>query len=132
MDAVTHALVVRRPWIDLILEGRKSLELRSRATSRRGWIALIPGRSGLVAGVVRLAGCTPPLNLEGLRETASRHCVPEDDWSRMLAQGWRIGWELEDAHRLPRPVPYRHPLGAVTWVRLQPDVAQAVAVQVLT
>ena len=116
--------------MDLILEGRKSLELRPRATSRRGWIALIPGRSGLVAGVVRLTGCTPPLDLEGLREMAARHCVPADDWPQVLERGWRIGWELEDARRLSRPVPYRHPLGAVTWVRLQTDVAQAVAVQV--
>ena len=35
------ALIVREPWIDLILDGHKTWELRTQPTSIRGRIALI-------------------------------------------------------------------------------------------
>ncbi len=34
-------LVIDKPWIDYILEGKKTWEMRSQATKNRGLIALI-------------------------------------------------------------------------------------------
>ncbi|MBD8246954.1 ASCH domain-containing protein [Xanthomonas campestris] len=39
-------LVIDEPWISLILSGQKTWEMRSRATSIRGRIALIKKGSG--------------------------------------------------------------------------------------
>lgn len=45
------ALVIAEPWIGLILDGSKTWEMRSRATRKRGRIALIRKGSGQVVGV---------------------------------------------------------------------------------
>jgi ASCH domain-containing protein len=73
------AISVRHPWIDLILDGRKTVELRGRATRHRGELHLHasrtfgpaereaatrlgvpapePGQLGVVLGKVRLVDC---------------------------------------------------------------------------
>ena len=47
-------LVIRSPWIDHILAGKKTWEMRTRATSTRGRIALIKAGSGLIYGTAEL------------------------------------------------------------------------------
>jgi hypothetical protein len=60
------ALIVREPWIDLILDGHKTWELRTRPTSIRGQIALIRQGSGQIEGVVNLADVLPRMSPAGL------------------------------------------------------------------
>jgi hypothetical protein len=36
----THALSIRQPWAGLIVAGVKTLEIRTWATRRRGWLAI--------------------------------------------------------------------------------------------
>ena len=36
MNSITKALIVDQPWIDLILSGRKTWEMRGTSTSFRG------------------------------------------------------------------------------------------------
>jgi len=38
---IVKALIIADPWIDLILDGRKTWEMRSRNTGHRGWFGLI-------------------------------------------------------------------------------------------
>ncbi len=45
-------LIIKQPWIDLILDGEKPWEIRGRATTIRGTIALIKSGTGLVLGLV--------------------------------------------------------------------------------
>lgn len=40
-EGIRSALIIREPWIDLVLSGQKSWELRSRSTEKRGLIGLI-------------------------------------------------------------------------------------------
>ncbi|MEY4415565.1 MAG: hypothetical protein RIQ53_2858 [Pseudomonadota bacterium] len=54
-----------------------------------------------------------------------RHAIPPNGQAEALAQGWTVPWVLTDVRRLPRPVPYVHPSGAVTWVELSPSVVEA-------
>ena len=54
---VARGLIIDAPWIDHILEGRKDWEMRSQATSVRGWIGLIRKGSGQVVGIARLVDC---------------------------------------------------------------------------
>ena len=35
-------------------------------------------------------------------------------------------WVVQNARRLERPVAYRHPSGAVIWVRLEPGVERKI------
>jgi hypothetical protein len=47
-------LIIKEPWISLILSRKKTWELRSRDTRVRGRIALIRKGSGTVIGVAEL------------------------------------------------------------------------------
>src|ERR1035437_2732880 len=45
-----RALLIRRPWIDMILDGQKTWEIRGSRTSVRGQIGLIASRTGILGG----------------------------------------------------------------------------------
>lgn len=104
------ALSIRHPWIDLILSGAKTVEVRTWATRHRGPLLLhasagfgigereaaarlrvpAPGPDGLgaVVGVAELVDCRPVR-----REDWKRACLPP-------LEGRLWAWVLEDARPL--------------------------------
>ena len=46
-----QGLIIRQPYIDMILDGRKTWEMRSKRCNRRGQIALIQQGTKTVVGV---------------------------------------------------------------------------------
>jgi hypothetical protein len=119
------ALIIRQPWIDMILSGSKTWEMRSRPTKLRGQIALIEAGTGLVVGVCNLTESrTVPINADGTYTMFHR---VEDV---QLLKQWPYPWTLNNAQRLHTPIPYNHPKGAVTWVNLEKHVSKAVLQQV--
>jgi hypothetical protein len=123
MDEVMKGLVVREPWIDLLLSGEKTWEMRSRPTRFRGWLGLIRKGSGEVSGVARLVDCGDALSSAELLATRDRHRIPEADIRSGAVAKWTTPWRLEAVRRLPEPVPYRHPRGAIGLFTLDPPVA---------
>lgn len=121
-----RALVVDDPWIGMILDGAKTWEMRSKVTRQRGPIALIRKGSGQVVGVATLTDCAAPITAEAYAAAEDRHRIPTARQPWAIANGYVVPWVLEDARALPRPVPYRHPSGAVTWVVLEESVMLAV------
>jgi hypothetical protein len=119
-------LLVKLPWIDKILRGEKTWELRGSNTRIRGPIALIQSGTGTVVGVCELTSVEGPLSLVRLRRTTARHRVPVQHFKDGLPYPKTYAWSLRGARRLPRAVPYRHPSGAVIWVILSPGVAKAI------
>lgn len=59
-------LLIRAPWIDKILDGSKTWEIRGSHTYKKGQIALIESGTGTVVGVAELAGVVGPLSLKEL------------------------------------------------------------------
>ena len=59
-----NALVIRSPWVEIILEGKKTWEIRRGYTHVRGKIALIRSGSGMIVGVCCLIGAIGPLMLK--------------------------------------------------------------------
>ncbi|MCU0731924.1 MAG: ASCH domain-containing protein [Hyphomonas sp.] len=129
MTPITKALIIDQPWIDLILSGAKTWEMRGTGASHRGWFGLIRKGSGQVVGVARLTGSGQPLSTEEMVATIDRHHIPEPMIRSGAVARWTIPWHLADARPLARPVPYRHPSGAVTWVNLEDSVSRAIAAQ---
>lgn len=119
-----RGLLIRKPWIDLILSGRKTWEIRGSATRVRGPIALIESGSGTVVGVCELTDCVGPLTLEEFRRALRRHRATPGWFETKLPYRRTHAWVLTGARRLARPIPYRHPTGAVLWVRLAATVAR--------
>jgi hypothetical protein len=110
-----RALIVRQPWIDLILSGKKTWEMRSRPTNVRGKIGLIEQGSGLIVGECKIVD-SDHIKLDPIEHGLhySHHRV--DDFN--LLNKWCYAWEIEGAKRYDKPIPYQHPQCAVTWVRI--------------
>lgn len=113
-DMIERALIVDKPWVDLILSGDKPWEMRSRSTNIRGRIGLIQKGSGLIVGEVDLVDCLEFSNQSALYARVDKHQV--EDFN--LLDKWNIAWVLENENRYEEPIPYDHPQGAVIWVRL--------------
>lgn len=127
---ITRALIVAEPWIDLILSGEKTWEMRSSINRILGWVGLIRKGSGQIVGAVRMTGAGAALTKGELLEHVERHCIP----IAMIESGaigkWTTPWYMEEAVEFSEPVPYDHPSGAVTWVSLDESVAVAVSAKV--
>jgi hypothetical protein len=114
----TRGLVIAEPWISEILAGRKTWEMRTKATDIRGRIGLIRKGSGLVVGTVELVDSLPALNAVDLAAHERRHGVSLERQAHMLAGGWVVPWVLRGARAFLPPIRYVHPPGAVIWVTL--------------
>lgn len=110
---IDRALIIADPWIDLILDGKKRLEMRSRHTNIRGRIGLIRKGSGLIVGDVWLSDSVllskPALLKDG-------HCIDYEDNPEL--EKYNVAWVLSEPRRYCPEIPYRHPQGAVTWVKV--------------
>lgn len=106
-------LIIRKKWLDKILNDGKHWEMRSTHTNHRGIIKLIEAGSGLIVGECMIAGSH--LVTEDLaRQSFSAHQV--DDLN--LLKNWRYAWRLCNVKKYQEAIPYQHPRGAVIWVNL--------------
>jgi len=115
-----RGLIIREPWIDLILDGKKTWEIRSRTTKIRGRIALIRGGSGTIVGYATLVDSIGPQTIYELSRQGDKHGVPDKPLREFVAkyENRAHAWVLKDVERLESPIPYNHPSGAVIWVNL--------------
>lgn len=118
-------LLIRSPWVELILGGSKTWEIRGNRTTKRGCIALIKSGTGCVTGVVELVGVVGPLSLSELKSNAHKAGFAPSDVTRLPYRN-TYAWVMENARPLCKPVSYSHPYGAVIWVRLPNNVQAAV------
>lgn len=117
-ESITHGLLILKEPLDKILAGTKTWEIRGKPTARRGPIALIESKSGNVVGTCDIVDVFGPLTLAELRRNARRTGFRPKE----LGYATTYAWVMHNARRLPEPVPYRHPPGAVIWVRLETSV----------
>lgn len=127
---VSKGLVIDAPWISLILSGQKDWEMRSTGTNYRGWFGLIWKGMGSVYGVARLAGAGGPMSPQEMIEAFEHHRISEEMIRSGAVAKWNRPWFLADVVRLPSPVHYKHPNGAVTWVELSESVSLAIGDQI--
>ena len=118
-DPEIIALGVRQPWVELILRGIKTIEIRSQDTRVRGTIYLYASKkfseldaavdaaqahgldcpslpAGLLVGSVEIAATRP-----ALAKDAAPSCVPASFLKQQFA------WELRNPQRFEQPVPVR-------------------------
>ena len=109
----TRALVVKKKWLDLILAGAKTWEIRGSSTSKRGWVHFAESQAGgKLRGRARLVNCFL-VPKESFQRHYKKHCVP----SLTMVPYVRIyAWVLEDAEEFKKPFEYEPKPGAVIWV----------------
>ena len=107
------ALVVKKKWLDLILAGQKTWEIRGSSTSKRGWVHFAESQAGgKLRGRARLVNCFP-VRTESFQRHYKKHCVPS---LTMVPYVTPYAWVLEDAEEFEKPFEYEHKQGAVIWV----------------
>ena len=114
---VTRALIIKKHWLDLILSGEKTWEIRGSNTTIRGKIGLIESGSGLVVGECELVDSIK-LDPIAFHENSYKHLIgaPERPYKSKTH-----AWVLNNAKRYDKPMPYKHLMGAVIWVKLEGD-----------
>jgi hypothetical protein len=127
---VLHALLIRKPWLDKILNGSKTWEIRGSRTTKNGRIGLIESGSGKVVGVAELVDVVGPMSLAAFRANRRKVGLQKGQHFSRLPYPRTFAWVLQIPERLKRPVPYKHPYGAVIWVCLKPRVERAVLEQI--
>ena len=114
-----RGLLVRDPYATQLLNGEKIWEIRSKPTQIRGTIAIIKSGTGRAYGTVRLVRVLGPLALDDL---VLAHELPREEREEFKRGGLpypkTYAYVLSDPQWFERPIPYHHPSGAVTWVRL--------------
>ena len=115
-----RALIVKKEWLDLLLSGRKTWEIRGMATTRRGWVHFAQSKAGgQLVGRARLVDCIPLVAASGVLSEAAfkkdfcRHRVPS---LKMVPYTQPYAWVFEQAERFKQAFKYEHRRGAVIWV----------------
>ena len=122
VPAGASILIIQQPWLGLILDGRKSLEIRGRVCQKqpgeRIYLAL-SGGGGIVMGSAEYTGCLGPLSNAEYASKARQHCVAG---GKLPYGASTYAWGVSKPERFAQPVPYRHRHGCVIWARMEaPD-----------
>ena len=108
-------LVVKNPWLDLILAGKKTWEIRGAPTKVRGKIHLaLGGGGGRIVGQCDIADSFA-VDRGMLEKHVAEHCV---EGLATIAYRRPHAWVLSNARRYETPFVYSHPRGAIRWVKL--------------
>jgi hypothetical protein len=114
-----RGLMVRDPYASQILDGEKVWEIRGRPTQIRGQIVIIKSGSGCAFGTVKLVRVLGPIGLDDLVQAREITQEEREEFARTgLPYPKTYAYVMTNPRWFQRPIPYRHPSGAVTWVRL--------------
>lgn len=110
---MNKGLIIKSRWLDKIFNHGKRWEMRSTRTNNGGLIGLIESGSGCIVGEAMLAGCHE-VSESVARESFHYHQVEDLE----LLNKWRFAWRLCNVKKYDKPIPYKHPQGALIWVNL--------------
>jgi len=134
-DLIERTLIIMPEPIEWILSGRKIWELRSKRTSIREPIALSEKGAKKIVGVCRLIDCIGPLSVNQFIENAEKMNydrkeleVERKELKKDLSKPC-YAWVLADVKRLPKPIRFANPSGAVTWALLPAHISRKIAEQ---
>ncbi len=103
----TRALIIRQPWIRLILNDGKTWEMRNAPTNVRGRIGLILAGSGKIVGEATLVDSLPPIDGSSFYRNFDKHLIPGH--FKPHYEKWVYPWVLEDVQKYDTPITYKHP-----------------------
>jgi hypothetical protein len=118
------AIPIKTPYIDRILDGRKTWEIRTKNTKKIGPVALIRSGSGTVVATATISNV---IELTASLAHANARKMGMSKADAVSCAGC-YAWVLDNVVALKSPVPYKHPYGAVTWVTLdEPTTKKVIA-----
>ena len=123
------AIIIDEQWIELILDGKKTWEMRPASTKERGLIGLIKKGTKQIHGVANLVDCLAKIEPHKLMGNQKYHAIPTRRFRFAIDMNWLNPWVLAGARRLTRPVSYVHK-SQVSWVNLDLAVEEAILKQI--
>jgi hypothetical protein len=115
------ALSIKQPWAELILLGRKTIEVRSWSTDFRGLLALHTGKKPMPEALARFPDIDASYlgGFVGVAELVDVEPFTQVSWSRLRTAhlvpgpmpGEAFGWHFRNAHRLRRSISANGSLG---------------------
>lgn len=110
---IKKGIYIKKPWTDLILDGKKIWELRGSNTKIREKIYIIESKTSLIVGECRIIDSIS-LSKEDFLNNRDKHQVnknfEEIPYKNLFA------WILSDIKRYESPIPHIHKKGTVIWV----------------
>lgn len=109
-------LIIKEEWGRLILDGKKTWELRGSNTNKRGKIALAFSKTSKIFGYVELVDSIS-MTKELFDKNKAKH--QSDGTYKSLCDRYKNphAWIVKNPVWLKNPKPYVHPYGAVIWVK---------------
>ncbi len=114
-----RVISIRQPWAELILQGRKTIELRTWETKMRGRLAIHASKTPYKRAAFEAHGVAP----DSLPRGALVGTVEVVEMIRFTPQSWEalreehlasgdfpgdlVGWKLSNPERFPQPIPWR-------------------------
>ncbi len=111
-----RGLFVRQPYASLIVEGKKTWEIRKHPTQVRGRVGIISG--GNVIGSVEIVGTRGPFTPEQLTAHADKHHASTEALKAYAQDKPLYAWVLQRAVKYPQPVPLPGVKGQQLWAKL--------------
>lgn len=118
ISKIKHGLIIKSPWIEKILCGHKTWEVRGFRTKIRGKIALIKSGSGLIFGTCDIVNVIGPLTFDVFIDSYGKHLINTSICNDSLPYLKTYAWELSNVYKFVHPITYIHPRGAIIWVKL--------------
>lgn len=110
----TKILIVKPPYAGLIVDGLKCMEIRGSNTNFRGLALIAESGTNAIIGSCIVTNAA-------MMYKAAYETYP--DWHQVNVPYEKLPytvpywWHLEHPQRFPEPIPYKHPQGAVIWVK---------------
>ncbi len=83
----------------------------------------------MVIGLVDIVGVKGPLTREEIMGNLDKHRRTPPQVDDPKRAKWNMAWVLGNARSLPTPVPYKHPKGAQSWIKLEESVRRDIGLQ---
>ena len=109
------ALILKEPWATLVVNGEKTIEIRTMPTNKIGKeIYIAKAGTKTLIGKVTITDCRR-LTPEEFQNLSPQHLALHYSFPPNKKI---YGWFLKNAHPFPCPIPYKHPQGAQIWVKI--------------
>lgn len=110
-------LIIKPRWADLILDGKKTIEVRGRKTNIRGTIGIIKSGSKKVYGTAELFSCAE-LTKDNFDLWKDSHQLAITYEQLLKIYPKPYAWCLRKIDKFDKPMDYMHKNGCVVWVNI--------------
>lgn len=111
-------LKIKKKWIELILSGNKTWEIRGSNSNIRGVIGLVQCESSMVFGETNMIESIP-LTEELFVNNRDKHKL-DISWEELISIYKKpYAWVFSDTHKYDEPKRFKNLQGSVKWVNIE-------------